>query len=110
MSSDSPFQFLRLYTEVAVLDNSLLVIAVDANGAPAYGLALAMMSDGNLALAWTVDTGTETEIWTAVYDPLGTFTHAPALLDTTGLVNRNVSITATSTGFASPMRAALTAT
>jgi Ca2+-binding RTX toxin-like protein len=100
VSSSSPFQFLRLYTETGDLDNSGAIAGVAALPFTAYGLRVARMTDGYLALAWTVDTGTETEIWTSVYDPLGTTAQLATVLDTTGSVNRNVSITATSTGFA----------
>jgi Ca2+-binding RTX toxin-like protein len=99
-NSTSPFQRISLFLENGDFDVTSVVVGVEAFTFTAYGLRLARMSNGNIAFAWTVDTGTDTEIWTAVYDPRGTYPFAPAVLDTVGFINRDVSITATSTGFA----------
>jgi Ca2+-binding RTX toxin-like protein len=71
----------------------------DYNIAPAYGISVALMTNGNMAVAFTKNNGTDTEIWIAVISPYGAEIVAPIVLDNTGSVNRNVSLAATASGF-----------
>jgi Ca2+-binding RTX toxin-like protein len=64
------------------------------------GLRIVQMTNGNIALAWTAQNGPNTSIWTAILNTSGGTVQAPQVLDITDSVNRNVSITATATGFA----------
>jgi Ca2+-binding RTX toxin-like protein len=57
------------------------------------------MIDGNIAAAWTVQNGTNTEVWVAIYNLSGVIL-PPQVLDSTGAINQDVSLTATNTGFA----------
>lgn len=62
------------------------------------GARIAALDGGGAVIAWTREVGAETEVWYAVYNSTGGTVLAPTLLDTTGTINRNVSVTAMNGG------------
>jgi hypothetical protein len=71
---------------------------VDVTTARDVGASVAGLDGGGAVVAWTREVGAETEVWYAVYNSAGGVVKAPALFDTTGTVNRNVSVTAMNGG------------
>jgi Ca2+-binding RTX toxin-like protein len=61
---------------------------------------VAALDDGGFAIAWTATVGGQSEIWYTIYNQNGSVRMAPAIADTAGSVNRDVSITSTAAGFA----------
>ncbi|MCS6627310.1 calcium-binding protein [Roseibacterium beibuensis] len=89
--------------DVRVYDNSgvlSLTFSVDGTGADDRDAQVAALSNGNYVVAWTRTIGAESEIWFAIYDTAGSVIAAPQIHDTTGTINRNLSLCATTTGFA----------
>ncbi|NJC41668.1 Ca2+-binding RTX toxin-like protein [Brevundimonas alba] len=89
--------------DIRIFDNAGGVIAnfvADGTTADDRNAKVAALDNGTFAVAWTRTIGAETEIWFAVYSATGAVIAAPQLQDTVGTINRNVSICATSTGFA----------
>ncbi|HEX2554545.1 MAG TPA: calcium-binding protein [Microvirga sp.] len=60
--------------------------------------SVAALEGGGFAVAWQRTIGADTEVWYAVYNNAGGVVKAPTLLDTTGSVNQNPSITALANG------------
>lgn len=72
---------------------------IDDSLAEDHGVSAAGLDGGTVAVAWTRTVSAETEVWYAVYGPTGIVIKAPALLDSIGTVNDNVSASAKSGGF-----------
>ncbi len=60
--------------------------------------SVAVLDGGNIAVAWTRTVGAETEVWRAVYNATGAVVLAATLFDTTGTINRDVSVVAMNGG------------
>jgi Ca2+-binding RTX toxin-like protein len=89
---------VRIYNNSGVQQ---LSFQVDASTANDQAPSIAALDNGNFAVAWTrvASTGS-TEVWRAVYTAAGATVLAPSLLDNFITINRDVSVTATNTGFA----------
>ncbi|MFN0194181.1 MAG: beta strand repeat-containing protein [Aestuariivirga sp.] len=73
-------------------------VIVDSTAANDRNPAIAKLSSGNVALAWQRVSGGATELWYAIYTAAGGIVLGPTLLDNTGTINRDASITALSDG------------
>lgn len=82
---------------LTILDNAGNVassFAIDNSNAKDTAPSIAQLDGGNLVVAWTRTVGAQTEIWYAIKAADGSAVKAPALFDTTGTVNKEVSVTA----------------
>lgn len=69
-------------------------LTVDVTLANDKDACIAQLDGGNIAVAWTRTVGAQTEVWYSIRSASGSEVVAASLLDTTGTINRDVSISA----------------
>ncbi|MFN0194183.1 MAG: beta strand repeat-containing protein [Aestuariivirga sp.] len=73
-------------------------VIVDSTAANDRNPSVAKLSSGNIAVAWQRVVGGSSELWYAIYTAAGGVVLGPTLLDNTGTINRDASVTALSDG------------